>query len=343
MMTEKDITNNFALVTADDRNSCSIKFNGNVSDCTSFMSWQYIWGGVHYSYDAMAKDSSPLLDFKVVMFSGNPGYFTQLYNILNRLNNKVITIFLPEGDISLYSEKGVTSFNKVVYDIWNKCNVIFSMEEDKIPYYNLLTKTPAAFVHVPIDATMASGIFRLNKNKKNHILIYGDNNPNCPVTVYGIASRLQKPIVAVCITKLITADLDTVFGTNTIACFPKVGQYAYLRILGKSYIHFYPTRWIGSAREQIACAVAGTPCVGSDRSHTQRRLFPKLACDIYDVDRMVVLGKQLYEDKDFYKEVVDYAWKEVAFYNMENTKKRFLTACNIGEKNRNDKLLCTNK
>ena len=342
MITEQNLQGKFALVTADTRNSCTIKFNGNVSDCTSFMSWQHIWNGAHFSYDAMAKDSSPLLDFKVVMFSGNPGYFTQLYNILNRLNNKVLAIFLPEGDISLYDEKGIISFNKIIYDIWNKINVIFSMEEDKIPYYNLLTKTPAVFVHVPIDATMDSGIFRCDvENKKEHILVYGDNNPNCPITVYGIAGRLQKPLSAVCIDKFKTADLDMLFGTNTIGNFPKVGQYVYLQILGKSYVHFYPTRWIGSAREQISCAVVGTPCVGSDRSHTQRRLFPKLACDIYDINRMVILGKHLYEDLDFYKEIVDYAWKEVHFYNMENTKKRFLDAVNIGEENRIERLKCT--
>lgn len=335
MITENDIMNKFALVTADTRNNCQIGFNGEVSDCTSFMSWQWIWNGVHFSYDDMAKDSSPLLNFKIVMFSGNPGYFKELYNILDRLNNKVITIFLPEGDISFYDMKGINSFSRIIYDIWNKVNVIFSMEEDKIPYYNLFTKTPAVFVHVPLDAKMESGVFRYDVNdKKPNILVYGDNNPNCPVTVYGIAKRLEKQVITVCIDKFKSKELDELFGTETIANFPKIGQYIFLRLLGRSWIHFYPTRWIGSAREPIACAVAGTPCIGSDRSHTQKRLFPKLACDIYDAEKMIKLGEKLYQNLDFYKEVVDYAWEQVKFYNMENTIKRFMDAVNKGEENR---------
>ena len=319
----------FALVTADSANNVKFKMNGESDDCTGFMNWISIWDGVLYSFQEMRKDCSVLFNYDCVMFSGNPAYIQDLVDIAIKLKGKVVTMFLPEGDVSLYDQYGINSFSRVIYDAWNSCDILASMEEDKISYYSILTKSLVKFIHVPIDNRMEIGEFRTsNQRKTSEIMIYGDNNPNCPITAFGIAGKLNKPVFSVCIDPIKLQQISELFDVKIPTQTSKLGQYPFLRMLGRCWISIYPTRWIGSSRQSIACAVARTPCIGTDRSHTQRRLFPKLACDIYDVNKMIDLANRLYNDLQFYDEVVDYAWDQVKFYNMENTKKRFMDAYN---------------
>lgn len=317
----------FALVTADKANSIKIKMRGDRDDCTGFMNWLDIWDGVHYSFDAMKNDFSPLFNYDCVMMSGHPYYLSEIITISSALKGKAVTIFLPEGDVSQYDLSGINSFNPTYYKALRSIDIVAIMEEDKVPFYSLLTSSLVRFIHVPIDARMAEGKFFIPRERKDkYILVYGDNNPNCPTTVFALAAKLDKPIVTVVVSPELLTDIRQTFNVTVNFTFGKLGQYPFLELLGKSRIHIYPTRWIGSAREPIACAVAGTPCIGSDRSHTQRRLFPKLACDIYDVTKMLELANKLYNDNAFYDEIVGYAWKQLPFYNMENTKKRFTDA-----------------
>ncbi len=317
----------FALVTADPANSVKLSWNYDRDDCTGFMSWLTIWDGVLYSFEAMKKDFSILYEYDCVMFSGHPSYLTEIDTISTALKGKVVTMFLPEGDISQYDLLGINSFNTEIYKSWNAVDIIASMEEDKTAYYSLFTDSLIRFIHVPIDENMSNGKFKVPMEQKSqNILVYGDNNPNCPMTAIAIAKRINRPLVTICIEPQKVLQIKDFFNVNVEYIGSKLGQYPYLRILGRCYLNIYPTRWIGSSRQSIACAIVGTPCIGSDRSHTQRRLFPKLACDIYDVDKMTDLSLKLYRDKDFYNEVVNYAWEHLPFYNTENTKKRFMDA-----------------
>ena len=329
---ENELINNFALVTADSANSVTFTMNGERDDCTGFMNWLSIWKGVLYSYEAMKQDCSVLEQYKAVMFSGHPAYFESLIAIANKLKGKVVTMFLPEGDISQYDMYGINSFSDVPYKAMNSVDVICSMEEDKIPYYSAISNTPAVFVHVPIDDRMASGEFRFPIEKKSkHILVYADNNPNCPVTVFGLARRLKMPLKTVCIPEQKLESVKQTFDLVIDGAYGKLGQYPFLRLLGSCLLNVYPTRWIGSSRQSISCAIAGTPCIGSDRSHTQRRLFPDLAVDIYDVQGMAQLIYNLSVDIHLYQYICNKAWSGVQFYNLENTKKRFLEAYRIGK------------
>lgn len=317
----------FALVTADSVNGVKLQMNGEFDDCTSFLNWLMIWDGVLYSFETMEKDFSPLFNYDVVMFSGQPSYLTTIIKIANALKGKVVTMFLPEGDVSLYDQHGINSFSPTIYEAWNSVDILAIMEEDKVSYYKSLTSSLVKFIHVPIDKKMEEGIFRTpNYKKTEHILVYGDNNPNGVLTAIAVSKMIDRPIKTVCIDIGKVKRLRELFGLRIGAAFTKIAQYPFLRLLGSCWLHIYPTRWIGSSRESIACAVARTPCIGSNRSHTQNRLFPKLSCDPYDVDKMVELGKRLYSDLEFYDEVVNYAWDNVGFYNMEVTKKRFMDA-----------------
>ena len=75
------------------------------------------------------------------LFSGHPGHLVDIVRMATALKGKVVTMFLPEGDISQYDLYGINSFNPVVYDAWNAVDVLLSMEEDKIDYYEALTSS----------------------------------------------------------------------------------------------------------------------------------------------------------------------------------------------------------
>lgn len=345
MLTENDILDNVAIVTAGNVNNVGIRLHGETGDSTSYYIWSNIWRGYHYSFSEMKKDCSILTKYKFVLVSGDDSYLDTILKICEFLRGETVVAFLPEGDISLYDQLGINSFNGKIYEVFNAVDVIFSFEEDKIPYYSYLTDTPAVFVHVPLDNKMEEGFFKVPiESKSDNIVVYGDNNPNCPITACVIAKRLKKPVRTVCIKQEHVEKIKKLLGVDIEVSFAgKLSQYNFHRLLGNSWVHIYPTRWIGSAREQIACAAVGTPCIGSDKSHTQKRLFPGLATDIYDVEKMTKLASMLYEDKGFYREVTEYAWNNLSFYNLKNTKERFIYGCEIGLRRMNDKLLHSSK
>lgn len=316
-----------AIVTSDHRSNVKFSLNGEKDDCTSFLSWLSIWDGTLFSYEAIKNDWQVLFDYDCVMFSGNPNNLEDITKIATCLKGRVVTMFLPEGDVQLYDQNGINSFDMRIYQAFRSVDIIFAMEEDKISYYQNLTDSLVKFIHVPIDERMSAGEFRVPIDVKgDYVVVYGDNNPNCPITVFGMLKKLVRPAITVCISPEKVVSLSTLFNVSITSCKQKLSHYSFLRLLARSWVHFYPTRWIGSAREPIACAVAGTPCIGSDRSHTQRRLFPELACDIYDVEKMEKLARKLYEDKGYYKEIVKYAVDQLHFYGMQETKERFYNA-----------------
>src|SRR3989304_2454618 len=109
------------------------------------MSWLTIWDGVLYSFEAMKNDFSILYEYDCVMFSGHPSYLTEINTIATALKGKVVKIFLPEGDVSLYDLNGINSFNTEIYKAWNAVDVLASMEEDKTAYYSLFTDSLIRF------------------------------------------------------------------------------------------------------------------------------------------------------------------------------------------------------
>jgi len=76
----------------------------------------------------------------------------------------------------------------------------------------------------------------------------------------------------------------------------------------------------------ITGACCGTAVIGWNESHTQKRLFPDLAVDLYDTDKICILVRKLYKDYEFYKMIADKAFKNTEFYSEENALKRMIDA-----------------
>lgn len=325
----------FALITADPSHKKTFRINPENGDATSFMQWVYIFGGIHLSYDALrTEDNEYLKNFDVVMMSGHLNYMTDVIRIAKFLkDSEAISIFYPEGSAQLY-DNGINGFHPEYYEAWRACDILSIVEEDKYDYYRSfinIDETIVSFIHVPMTAEMSASAFFLPRGqKRNSVLIYGDNNPNHPMIALAAVNELNKnnsykeieyDVVGV---ETRDAPVDRIFPDVKIRHNSKSGQYQFLRALAKTIVNFYPTEWIGTARHQISCAVTGTPCIGNKDSHTQKRLFPKLGVGIYEIDKMVELAEKLIGETGFYHEVTEYALNAVRYYDYGNTVRRFM-------------------
>lgn len=325
----------FALVTADPSHKNQFRINPENGDATSFMQWIRIWNGLHLSYEALRNDPEAddlLKKFDVVMLSGHPSYMEDIVRIGKALKEtKTLTMFYPEGSAQLY-DNSINGYQPLYYEAWRACDILSIAEEDKVSYYEsfVTDATLVSFIHVPITFEMASSMFFVPRDqKRDEIVVYGDNNPNHPLIALSAIEQLSrvmgKEFLAIGV-ETRDRDFKQTFPNLAVRQMTKQGQYPFLRTLGRTILNFYPTEWIGTARHQISCASVGTPCIGNRESHTQQRLFPRIMTNIYDIDSMKRIASDLLKSNVFYKEVTDYALKELRYYDMGNTCARFVDA-----------------
>lgn len=321
----------FAIVSTHDIHGARIHINPEHGDGTSFINWVSVLNGFHFNFKKLNEDGFGILKgFDVVMMSGHLNHIVDIINIARFLKDtNVVSMFFPEGSAQLY-DNSIRGFHREYYDAWNACDILAAVEEDKIGYYkSLVTKeTLVKFIHVPITRDMEAGGFLVQRQRKiNSVVVYGDNNPNHPIIAMACARKINaERVIGVEISKQNAEDIETILDGLKILYCGKMSHNQFLRTLGSTLVHFYPTEWIGTAREQISCAAVGTPCIGNHDSHTQRRLFPELGCDIYDVERMNELASRLIVDSTFYNEMVRRAFDKMQFYNLDNSRRRFFEA-----------------
>lgn len=312
----------FAMVTADARTS---SFEESMSgDFWSMYTWGTLFEkNMHYSYSYIKDNYKELDKYDIVMFSGHPNFLSQIISLA--LNTKAVTIFFPEGDISFYHDRAICP---EVYKAWDACSIFGMVEEDKYSYYSSLTKSSVYFLHIPVQEPLVNGYFFLPRNYKNgDILVYGDNNPNNPLTALAVARRLKKSVTSTELSPLGVDFARDYLGVKFSRVMEKCDQAQYLQeYVAQSRVLVYPTRWIGTSRQSISGAICGTPVVGSRDSHTQQRLFPQLCTKIYDVDTMCSLVERLYTDTSFYDDCTKYAFDAVKFYGSSMALQRLLAA-----------------
>lgn len=73
----------------------------------------------------------------------------------------------------------------------------------------------------------------------------------------------------------------------------------------------------------VDAACLKVPVIGTNMVHAQTQLFPQLTTEPNDVLKQRELLRQLIADKDFYKEVTEYAYKAVETYSYESSLQKF--------------------
>lgn len=298
--------------------------NEATGDTWNMYNWQRIFNGYHYGYDSL-KDKSPseLDKYDIAILSGHPAHLDELTRLAE--GTKAVTVFFPEGDISLYHDKAVYP---ETYMAWNACSIVGIVEEDKIPFYSALTHRPVRFLHVPVPNHLLGGAyFAGNKLKNDDILVYGDNNPNNPIIAFAVARVMGIPLACVEIPENTVEFIKSYFGIKVTRHCGKMSQDDFLKLwMAPSRISIYPTRWIGTARQCISAAICGTPIIGTRDSHTQRRLFPELCAYNYDTETICKMVHRLYSDEKFYNDCRNYAFHNALFYGETEAVKRMIEA-----------------
>jgi len=98
----------------------------------------------------------------------------------------------------------------------------------------------------------------------------------------------------------------------------------WLDILDSNFLLFETYTQHSYGRATVEAAALGVPVVGSHLVASMRRCYPKTSCDPLWIPRCRELIIKLRDDEKFYKEVSDYAIETSEYYNLENSKKRFL-------------------
>ena len=321
----------FCMITADNR--CG-EYREMMSDFWNMYVWILIFEGYHYSFDYIKEHIDELKDYDIVVVSGHDGYLLEILEIAEKYKGtKTKIVFFPEGDVSLYNDRGVSP---IVCQVLNACSLVGAVEEDKLSFYRTVTASHVFFMHIPVPQFMVNGAFYVGcAAKEDYILVYGDNNPNNPIVAIGIAKRMKKPISVTGLSRENVEFVRRYLGVTVVRPSLTLGQAIYLRhFVGRAKLIIYPTRWIGTGRQMISGALCGTPVIGSRDSHTQIRLWPKLARYMYDVDGMCELVDRLYKDGNFYRTVCSYAFEKVEYYSEINAIGRLLKAYKeVGGKN----------
>ena len=321
----------FALVTADPKHHIRFRIDGEAGDVTSFMQWVHWWNGEHLSYaGVMADGLASLAAYDVVMLSGHPGHLADIITIGAALRDTdTVTMFWPEGAVQLV-DNSIHGLHAETYLAWRACDIVSVAEADKVAYYEAFvdpTATLVRFIHVPLTPGMVTGEFWVPRHRKEpFVVVYGDNNPNHPAIAVACARQLGWPVVGVAMDAGKVRVLETIFPNVAVTPMTKLSAHAYLRLLGRSAVHVYPTEWIGTAREPLACAVVGTPCIGSAGSHMQQACWPALAYPIYDIPGMVAAARRLLTEPAWYEVCTQRAFRAAQFYSLELTRGRFMAA-----------------
>jgi len=110
---------------------------------------------------------------------------------------------------------------------------------------------------------------------------------------------------------------------GSVATEANWGKYIYT--LAHSTVGFeYYVSIHSHGRFPSECACLGLPCVGTDRSYSVTKLFPKTCHDPLDLEGIRNSLERLLADEAFYREVVDYADKAVEELSWANSLAKLL-------------------
>lgn len=102
----------------------------------------------------------------------------------------------------------------------------------------------------------------------------------------------------------------------------------YFEHLASNKLIYEPCAYHTYGRNTVETACMGVPVVGSDRVLSMRINYPNCCCDPYDAKKTQEIADRLLTDEKWRQEQIDLAYKNVEYFNYENSKKRFMDALN---------------
>jgi len=305
------------------------EWSGKFTGCgNDIFDWISVFDGEHRGVCASrAKNHEELNEFDVVLMVDVDRYLEDAIQIADECSCK--TVFMAEGTIDRYTAMSF-DHQKFFFRVLQKVDLIGALEENRMSWYNALwPETKTFFMHCPMSEAVIDGSARVAQ-KEDRVLAccnLGFGKPHTKtnlITTLGVIKKTGKRLLMCEVPEDQLQFIAEEMGLGEFGYVSRVPWDAYLRkVVAPSKLMLNTSNMIGTSRNAIFGAGCGTPVIGNMHSHTQQRLWPRLASHVYDVDTMAKLVDQLYTDEAFYSDVCAYALEGAQFYSRENAKKRF--------------------
>lgn len=308
--------------------SCA-NWRGKVKNSTAnIFDWLLMWDGDHVPHEELNKDITALDNYDICLLLDADRYLDLAIKIAKE--SKCKTIFYAEGTLQTYLRMPFQHQEKF-YELLQHVDLVGTLEEDLVQWYEAVAGAKAFFMHTPTSDDMVSGRYR-KIPKQGFILVccnLGMDNERHQTNLISSLGVLKKTDKFGVLCEARPEQMGFYRNVMKVKAqgFCRLHPFFYVvKLVAPAKILLSPSAIIGTSRNAIVGAATGTPVIGSRDSHTQNKLWPKLARYRYDVKGMSELVNRLYDDEVFYKEVCEYAFSQLPYYSVESTKRRFLEA-----------------
>ena len=305
-------------------------FTGKISgEPDNVFGWISALDGYHFHINKIRDNFSPLYEFDAVLMVDVSRWADDALRLVSK-KSKAKFIFYPEAGDEMYFRQAFEK-QKLYCEILKEVDLIGCADEDWIDFYNSLFGNKAFFMHVPMSKSVMTCEYWRDWQSKNDTVLVCCNlgmDENRYVTnlikCFAAIRRSQVNVYFVGLPEDHAEFLHSFFKID----FGFVSSY----MTAPQYVDKYVSRHlcllnlsdlIGTSRNSIVGASCGTPVIGNIKSHTQRRLFPDLAVDPLNTEKISMLIQKLIKDKEYYAHVCAQAKEKLPYYSTENALRRF--------------------
>ncbi len=230
----------------------------------------------------------------------------------------------PFGNLKQALEQDATAHHNFV-EYMDACDVMLTVVQDTLPWYQALTQTPVIYMPQPYPASYAQRYFKSQSEKKRIIFVAGVTQRATIRKGHEVAKLLQQqhPEYEIQVPKLPKAEYDTsALAGSRFKVIPFEEWREHLATLARVAIVINTDYTSTRGRVQTDCAAVGTPSLGAN-SDGQRDLFPDLTSGSETpVATLVNLGNRLLTDTKYYQTIVTQAAERLLKYDYGESADR---------------------
>lgn len=190
----------------------------------------------------------------------------------------------------------------------NSLDAVCVNKKDGMSYYKSNCNVPVYYVGIPAPVAHIKTYRKQDKSDfKNHILLPGKNQAFNYEASWEVFDRINQN------------------GNYTKNYFENLSQRKFWKKASRNYIAIHLDKRETAGRFSVDCACLGISLISSNKIFAQVHCFPELSIDPDNLEKAVSLSERLHSDKKFYRDTIEYAFKQVEYFNLGNSGKRMKT------------------
>jgi len=204
-----------------------------------------------------------------------------------------------------------------------KCDLVFTGEPAMRNQLEALTNMPIELIEHPTNVRVLKPLAKPLEERQNAVLclIHRYNNDWIPSYIT-VKDMPEINNYAICLDGNPNNLIKKMpFFQNTrpgVEYEQWIGFLSQAKVVIDSYNNFHTY-----GRSAVDCACLKVPCIGTEMIHAQPILWPELTTKGNDVLGQRKILKRLVSDKDFYKQVTDYAFEKVDEFGYASSLSKF--------------------